>query len=246
MGKIVIQPTSSLKSKKPDMEELTQQALAVTRLNDKELTELEIDYERKAEILTIEKFPRIHPMRATIGFMTRNAKGGNYQMIEYIRMALPANALSTGRNNLADLITDFDNLDLASQQRIDCLDWLCRKNKVTIMRFIDALKDGIVAWFNNETAITIAQNKPDLAAKIFKDALGEDKKSIVNKRLAAEIGGLSKSEPLVNIDQSQKTQVNIQNNVVLSFSDFIKKNDKEIRGKEENKHFDVEAEIVNE
>lgn len=246
MAKLQFKSQPAKVSDKEQIETLTRQTLALSKYNDRELDEVEIDYERKAEKLDIIKYPRVHPFKATIGFMVRNMQGRNIQAIEYVRASLPFNATNGISNNLVNLITEFDLLDENSKSRVDCLDILCRKNRITIMRFLDALADGIMAFSNKMTMTIVAERKPELAEKIFEQAQLEDKKHTQGKRLAAEVAGLVGKESAIVIDQSttiNKTENN-QNNVVLNFSDFVKQNDKEVRGKkliEEKDYIDAET-----
>lgn len=209
------------------LEELTAQTLAITSKNDKPLTELEIDYERKAEKLNIVDFPRIHPRRATIAFMVRGMDGGNYQAIEFLRSSLHPHASSVGVNSkIFRIIAEFDHLDESSQLRVDCLDHLCRKNRVTVLAFIETMTSGIIQYHNLMTSAVVAAEKPELAAKIF--AFAKDKKQSSDRRLAAEVAGLTSREPLVNVETGNKKTI-VNNNVVLSFADFSRENDKLIR-----------------
>jgi hypothetical protein len=233
---------------KEELEKVTQETLAITKKNNKELTEDEKLSIINAEKLNKEDFPIILPMRATIGFMVRNMDGKNQQAIEFIRAGLPTNA-NGNTNFLAALVHEFDRLDIDSQNRVDCLDWLSRKNRINPSRFLEALVEGITFSHNQMTRAIIASKKPDLAEKIFDSAEKESLKSAEHKKLAAKVAGLIDEKPLVNVDTGSKTTVNnnTQNNVVLSFSDFVKGNDKLIRGANGRLQKDyVEGEIVNE
>jgi hypothetical protein len=232
---------------KEELEKVTQETLAITK-NNKELSDEEKLTIINASKLNKEDFPIILPMRATIGFMVRNMDGKNQQAIEFIRAGLPTNA-NVNTNFLAALVSEFDNLDINSQNRVDCLDWLARKNRINPSRFLEALVDGITFSHNQMTRAIIASKKPDLAEKIFDSADKESLKSAEHKKLAAKVAGLIDDKPLVNVETGSKTTNNYNNqtNVVLSFSDFVKSNDKLIRGQNGEKEKDyVEGEIVNE
>jgi hypothetical protein len=233
---------------KEELEKVTQETLAITKKNNKELSDEEKLTIINASKLNKEDFPIILPMRATIGFMVRNMDGKNQQAIEFIRAGLPTNA-NVNTNFLAALVSEFDNLDINSQNRVDCLDWLARKNRINPSRFLEALVDGITFSHNQMTRAIIASKKPDLAEKIFDSADKESLKSAEHKKLAAKVAGLIDDKPLVNVETGSKTTNNYNNqtNVVLSFSDFVKSNDKLIRGQNGEKEKDyVEGEIVNE
>lgn len=243
MGKIQILPKQL--TDKEELEKITQETLAITRKNSKELADEEKDTIRNAIKLNKEDFPIILPMRATIGFMVRNMDGKNQQAIEFIRAGLPA--ISNGESFLVNLVREFDKLDVDSQNRVDCLDWLSRKNRVNPSRFLEALVEGITFSHNQMTRAIIASKKPDLAEKIIGDALKESKDKIANKSLAARVTGLEQDKPLVNVETGSKTINNntTNNNVILSFADFVRDNDKLIRGQNgEQKPYDAEGEII--
>lgn len=234
MASLKLEMTKVKKSDKETISDLTRHYLATLNNNNKSLSETEESFERKAEKLPILRFPRIHPHKATIGFMIRNMEGGNVQAIEYIRMSLPANAANSGfaagGSAIYQLVKEFDHLDINSQMRVDCLDWLCRRSNITPSRFLKVINDGILAFHDEMTKTIIAEKKPELADKILRDAISEDKKSTGNKRLAAEMSGVISNKPLVEIDQSQTRIVNDNRTQVLSFSEYTKRNDKEVRG----------------
>lgn len=221
---------------KLQVETLLKEQFALMKNNDRALTTQDIEFENKAEILSIEKFRRIHPRKATIGYLVRGTEGRNYQAIEYARAALPSRPDENEiLNDMVKLIEDFDNLDLASQNRVDCLDWLCRRYRITVLDFLAVIEVGISAFYRTQTikaSEIIAENKPDLINTIFQNA--KEKKNLAERRLAAEIAGLTgtKDNLTVNVNQ-QKVVNNIDNReqkVVLSFSGFVRKNDKEVRG----------------
>lgn len=234
---------------KEELEKLTQETLAITKKNDKELTEEERLAVKEAKDLNIQEYPLIRPMRATIGFMVRNMDGKNHQAIEFIRASLPINAATLGRNFMFELVCEFDKLDENSQNRVDCLDWLSRKHKVGVVRFLQSMNDGITFFHNEMTKSIIASKKPELAEKIFKSAENESLKSAAHKTLAAKVAGLTDDKPLVQVDTGTKTTINNNSNqtVVLDFSSFVKENDKLIRGQNVEKQVDyVDGEVVNE
>lgn len=248
MAKIQVVPVK--KSEAEEIQALTVQTQTAMRLSSKELKEEEKNIIRAAEKLPVSEYPIIYPLQGTIGFMTRNMEGGNTQAIEFVRASIPQVTLRTGNNFLVDLVREFDKLDEASQNRIDCLDHLARKNGIGIARFIDAMADGVEFISKRMTTMVIAAKRPDLAAKILKSAENESLKSVAHKKLAANISGLEQKEsPLVKVETGNKITNNTQinQNVVLSFSDFQKEQDKLIRGANsaEEKEF-VDGELVNE
>lgn len=247
MAKIVALPKQL--TDKEELEKITQETLAITKKNDKELSDEEKLVCKNAGKLNIQDFPLIFPMRATIGFMVRNMDGKNQQAIEFIRATLPANAPQMAKNYIMKLVDDFDKLDIDSQNRVDCLDWLARKNKVTPARLMDTLEEGISVFYSRMTRVIIASKKPDIAEKIIKSAENESLKSHHHKKLAAQVAGLIDDKPLVSVETGNRitnnTQVN--NNVVLGFADWQKQNDKVIRGEIGPKEVDyVEGELVEE
>lgn len=231
---------------KEELAKVTQETIALSKKNDKELTEEEKLAVRNAEKLNVQNFPLIFPMRATIGFMIRNMDGRNQQAIEFIRAILPQTAGHVSM--LVHLVNDYDKLDEDSKNRVDCLDWLARRNKVTVQRFLDALAEGITWSYTNMTKVIIASKKPDLAEKIFKSAENESLKSSQHKKLAAQVAGLISDKPLVQVDTGDKSihHGDVNNTVVLSFSDYTKQNDKLIRGPNvvDRKDY-VDGEVVN-
>lgn len=231
-----------------ELEKITQETLAITKKNDSDLTDDEKLIIKSAIKLNIQDYPIIFPLRATIGFMVRNMDGKNQQAIEFIRASLPANAPQLAKSYIMRLVEDFDALDEDSRNRVDCLDWLCRKNKITPTRFLEAVTTGIVVFNNHMTTAIIASKKPDIASKIIASAENESLKSHHHKKLAAQMAGLIDDKPIVQIDTGDKTTNNnvTNNNVVLTFSDFVRQNDKNIRGQigEMEKDY-VEGEIIN-
>lgn len=227
------------------IEEVVNNAIATTAKNDRALTEAEIDFERQAEKLDILSFPRIHPRRGTIGFMVRGMDGGNHQAIEFLRCSLPPNASSLGSNkNIFNLILQFDNLDEASKGRVDALDHLCRKHHTTPIRFLEAVTNGIKQYHDLMATAVIAAEKPELAARVMNFA--KDKKQMADRRLAAEMSGLVGQNPTIQVNTGK--QVKVEQNVVLSFSDFAKEQDKlrhpkQLEAGDENT---VDGEIVEE
>jgi hypothetical protein len=242
MGKIQAIPKQL--TDKEELEKLTKETLAITKVNAKELSEEEKHSIREAEKLNVRDYPIIFPIRATIGFMTRNMDGKNHQAIEFVRSTFPAQVPS--KSYLMMLVDEFDSLDEHSQNRVDCLDILTRKHRITPMRFLDALTEGITVFHNYQTKAIIASKKPDLAEKILKSAENESLKSAEHKKLAAKIAGLIDEKPLVQVDTGSKTTVNstTNNNLVLSFTEFVKSNDKLIRGQVEEKKDYIEGESV--
>lgn len=247
--KFTIEPAKGTTESK-ELEKLKSEVVATRKTTAKELSEVEKNHIRAAEKLSVQEYPIIYPVMATIGYMVRDMEGGNHQAIEFIRAGLPSSTLQTGKNFLYDLVLDFDKLDEDSKQRVDCLDWLARKNKIATNRFLDAIEKGIEEFSRRQTNIMVAAKRPDLAEKIFKDAISEGTKSTQNKSLASRIAGLVQpAKPQVVIDQSSKT-VNVDARAqVVSFSDFQKRQDKMIRGRvegEEEKDYVDAEEVVNE
>ena len=243
------QSVATSKSDKETIEKLTQEYLTVSKYNDRDLSEEEIEHEKLAEQLHIVKYRRIHPRRATIGFMIRGMKGGTEQAVEFLRASLPPSAVAGKASRLQLMIAEFDQLDEHSRLRVDCLDHLARKHGIIIMQLIAYIKDGILAFYNEMTSTVIAERKPELATKIFEFAAKE--KHVADRRLAAEMSGLTSQAAQVVIDQSTKIDKSTTiNSPVLSFSDFVKKNDDEVRGKkligEGESYVDAEFEEVKE
>lgn len=244
-----IQAVPLKKTEAEEIQSLTKQTQTALQNSSRELSHEEKLIIQEAKALSVQEFPIIYPMQGTIGRMTRNLDGGNHQAIELIRAGIPTMSMKTGSNNLLDLIIAFDKLDEASQNRIDCLDHLARKNRVAISRFLDAMTEGLDFISRRETAIIVANKRPDLARKILKSAQDESLKSVAHKKLAANMAGLETGrESPVKIEIGDRTTNNTQinQNVVLSFSEFSKMNNKLIRGKEEEKKDFVEGEIINE
>jgi hypothetical protein len=243
MAKIQIIPKQL--TDKEELEKITQETLAIAKKNDKELNEDEKLAMRNAEVLNSQDFPLIFPMRATIGFMVRNMDGKNQQAIEFLRATV---SQTTGKTNrIVHLINEFDKLDEDSKNRVDCLDWLARRNNLTIPLMLEYLSEGIILFQNHMTKIIIASKKTDLASKIFKSAENESLKSHHHKKLAAQVAGLIDDKPLVSVETGNKTTVNNTTNNILvpNFADWQKQNDKVIRGEIGPKEPDyVEGEVV--
>lgn len=244
MAKIIAIPKQL--TDKEELEKLTQETLAITKKNDRELKDDEKLAVRNAEKLSVQDYPLIFPVRATIGFMTRNMDGRNQQAIEFIRTTL---LQTTGKvSRIVRFVEEFDTLDDNSKDRVDCLDWLARKYKLTVMEVLGALTEGITTFHNEMTKVIIASKKPDVAEKIFKSAENEGLKSHHHKKLAAQVAGLIDDKSLVTVETGNKTINNNTTNqtVVIGFSDWQKKNDKVIRGEIGQKEVDyVEGEVVN-
>lgn len=230
---------------KVEVAKITTEAFNSIRNNDKPLTEIEINYEREATTLNIHRFPRIHPRKATIGCLVRGLEGGNHQAIEYVRNSLPAydkhkgiKALSQD-DDLKALIKEFDLYDEASQMRVDCLDWLCRRFEINIAKFLDKMQAGLLDFNDRIASIRISEQKPDLALKIINYAGKE--KHVADRKLAAEITGLVKPQAQVNIDNSKSE--NTSNNIIVpSFNDFVREKAKELG---EGKKDYIDGEVVN-
>lgn len=246
--KLQIIPAKSTKDSQ-ELEKLTEETLAISKKNDSALTDEEKENIKKADKLTVQEYPLIFPLRATIGHMVRNMDGKNHQAIEFIRASLPANAQVHSKNFMFDLVSEFDSLDEASQNRVDCLDHLSRRNKIGVQRFLAALAEGIEVNSKTMTKMLIAAKRPDLVGRIFDDAMTEKTKSTQNKNLASKIAGVVESKPSVVVDQSTNvTRVDIDaRQQVVSFADFQKNQDKQIRGKRiEDEVIEVEGKVVNE
>lgn len=199
---------------------------------DRDLSELEIEYETKAEKYNVEKYRRIYPSFGTLAYLFRNLKGGNNVVIGALRSALGERGAAPA---IKDFITKYDSLDDYSQKRIDVWDLICRDlNRPTTLIWNHFIK-GIKLYVEALKTASIELNKPDLVETINKFARKESNQK--DRELAAKVSGLVSDSPLVNVNQTSETKTinNTMNLFGKEFTNTIREVNSQLIGDKETK-----------
>jgi hypothetical protein len=201
------------------------------RGNDKDLTPEELEAEQKAEKFPIDKFPRISPVPGTLAFLLRSFRGRNESVIEFLEWTQKdEHPGRTKAQFIKNFIIIWNNMDEWSRKRVDIFDVLCRKYEISRKRFWGILQEGIFDFHEELTQTALSGFKPEFIHLVNKMATKE--RHHQDRRLMAEMLGVTKAEPLVKIEDNSQT-TNVTNIAQFpSFSDSIRRSEQGIRHKD--------------
>lgn len=195
---------------------------------DRDLDEKELEAEEKAVKYSRLVYKRIPPIPGTLAFALRNLQGGNESVIEFLRWAQEGN-----NNNRTKFIKEFiilwETMDEFSRRRVDIFDHLCRKYSIPVKRFWGVLQEGLFDHYKELAQTALGESQPELVASVRKFANKE--KNHQDRKLLADMCKLTTEAPLVKVEDNSK-HLTVNNNVVPSFVDSIRRTEKVVRSNE--------------
>src|SRR6476660_7882644 len=118
---------------------------------DRELDEIELEAEQKAEKFSLKDFKRINPIPGRIGFLLRNLHKDvgtrNEMVMSFIDLLPEANK----RKFVRILKTWWNVLDDYSKRRVDIFDIFCEKYEINRSRLWAIIQEGM---FESNDALT--------------------------------------------------------------------------------------------
>lgn len=190
---------------------------------DRPYTSEEKEHAKKAKHFPEFAFKTIPPIPGTLAFLFRNLRGGNQQVIEFLRIACPTDPLVVNIGNkkwLRPLIDYLDKLDDESLARPDIFDWVCRKQNIAIDRFFRAYRDGAVDYEQVETDIMLANLKPKLLERI--DRFSKNKFNTKDRELLAKATKLIDSGTAQTVINNNPQTAIVNNEPPKSFAARIR------------------------
>jgi hypothetical protein len=205
---------------------------------DRELSDIEIDYENKSITYDKEKHRRIKPSFGTLGYMFRNLKGGNNTVIGALRASLSERGAAA---TIKDIIIKYDSLDEYSQLRTDVWDLICKDLRRPSTLVWNFFLKGIKLYVEALKTASIELNKPDLVDTINKFSRKEANQK--DRELAAKVSGLIDDKPLVSIEQNDNRKVtnNTVNLFGKEFSDTIREVNNQLINDNETKFLEPKS-----
>jgi len=201
---------------------------------DRDLSDIEKEYETKAKIYNKEKHRRITPSFGTLTYLFRNLKGGNNTVVSSLRAALSERGAAPA---IKDIIIKYDSLDEYSQKRIDVWDLICKDLRRPTTLVWNYFIKGIKLYVEALKTASIELNKPDLVETINKFARKESNQK--DRELAARVSGLVSDTPLVNVEQNNTTNNKTINNTMnlfgKEFSNTIREVNSQLIGDKQTK-----------
>jgi hypothetical protein len=169
-----------------------------TKDSDRDYSRDEIDFEQNSAILNLNEYKRIPCVYGSLGYLFRNLKGRAYTVLNAVRFGLNLNPRKEDNKRLLELVNYFDDLDTASQNRVDVLDILTRKFKVGPNVLVEVFEQSLNYFANKSVKIAINANKGQLVDHATQKALGDSYK---HTELMFKASNLIESEPLVSINE---------------------------------------------
>lgn len=198
---------------------------------DRELDEIELEAEQKAEKFSLKNFKRINPIPGRIGFLLRNLHKDvgvrNEMVMSFIELVDGANK----RKFIRVLRNWWNLLDDYSRKRVDIFDLFCEKYDIHRSRLWAVIQEGM--YVNNDALTKTALDgiKPKLIPLLWK--MAEKERNVQDRKILSEAVGIIGGEAPVIQDNSQTTNntlvVNDNNGVIPSFADSIRRSDKNVR-----------------
>lgn len=185
--------------------------------NDRPYSSEEEEAEVKAIRFSVTNFPRVPPIPGTLGFLSRNIRGGNEAIINFLKN------VGVGDNTkfIKNFIILWNVMDEYSRKRVDIFDILCEKYNVRKGKFWGRVQEGM---FDNHEALakqTLLGYKAEFVELLKK--MARMPKNHKDRELLAHALGLKKDSPLLqftdnSVTQNTKVEVNQTNINLPSFA----------------------------
>jgi hypothetical protein len=164
---------------------------------DRPLSDIEIEYENKAEIYNIQKHRRVEPVFGTLAFMFRNVKGGNNTIIAALRASL---GIQGAASHVKDVVIKYDSLDTYSQKRIDVFDLICIDLRTPAPKIWNFFVKGLKLYIEGLRDALIQLNTSQVIENVAK--FGAKESNFKDRELFSKMADLIGNEPLVEVNQS--------------------------------------------
>lgn len=198
---------------------------------DRELDELELEAEQKAEKFSVAKFKRINPIPGRIGFLLRNLHKDvgtrNEMVMSFIDLVDEVNK----RKFVRTLRQWWEVLDDYSKRRVDIFDLFCEKYDINRARLWAVIQEGMFVSNDALTKTALDGFKPKFIALMQKMVMNT-KNSADRKVMAEALGLIGGEVPQVVNEINNNSQTLIVNNndsPIPSFADSIRRSDKNVR-----------------
>lgn len=200
---------------------------------DRELDDLEIEAEEKAEKFSLREFKRINPIPGRLGFLLRNLHKDvglrNETVMSFIDLVPDANQ----RKFVRILKTWWNILDDYSKRRVDIFDLFCEKYNINRAKLWAVIQEGMFSSNDALTKTALDGYKPKLIPLLIR--MAEKERNAGDRKLLAEaVGIIGGEEAAVKIQDNRQVinnnlNVTTDSSVIPSFADAIRRSDKNVR-----------------